>query len=100
MSAVPMDFGFYVLTLVLTLGLGFLTYQDRLFGVCGILVGFVSGAFLYASNANIQYNSVYSVTGTAVIPYAIIIVIVTALDISILLHISRENNRVLRDGDA
>ena len=90
-----MDFGLYVLSVVLTLGFGFLTYQDRLFGVAGILTGFSMGAFLYTQQT-IVYNSVYSdSTTTTILPHIIILFIVTILDIAILLDVQRRNKETI-----
>ena len=90
-----MDFGLYVLSVVLTLGFGFLTYQDRLFGVAGILTGFSMGEFLYTQQS-IEFNSVYTInTTTGVLPYIIILFIVTVLDIAILLYVQRINKQTI-----
>lgn len=90
-----MDWGLYVLTDVLVIGLGLLSYQDRLFGVAGILVGFIVGAFIYNDNTTtgITFNSSYSQTGNAVLPYLIILVVLIILDIAIILHISAQNKQ-------
>ena len=92
-----MDFGLYVLSLVLSLGLGFLTYQDRLFGVAGILIGFLMTAIV-GNDGTIKFNSVYSVTGAnAIMPYIVILIVVTILDIMILIHVNAEHKILDRD---
>ena len=86
-----MDWGLFILFVVLTLGLGFLSYQDRLFGIAGILLGFLGGAYIYNDNGTtgITYSNTYSVTGAGVIPYLLILFVLIILDITIVVSITR-----------
>ena len=89
-----MDWGLYVLIDVLVIGLGLLSYQDRLFGVAGVLIGFLGGAYVYGdATTGITFNSGYSETGANVIPYLIIIFVLVILDIAILMSITHEMNK-------
>ena len=85
-----MDWGLYILFQVLGIGLGFLAYQDRLFGTAGMLLEFICGAFIYNDNGTtgITFNSTYSITGVAVIPYLLIVFVIFILDLAIVLTIS------------
>lgn len=90
-----MDFGLYVLSLVLIIGLGFLTYQDRLFGVAGTLLGFLMTAIV-GFDGTIKYNSVYSVSGAnPIMPYIVIMVVITILDVMILIHVNSQRKSLL-----
>lgn len=65
-----MDEIIYLTILIATLGLGLLTYVDRLFGIIGLFIGLIGGLYLLNSGTLIT-NRVYDATNAVWISYPV-----------------------------
>ena len=87
-----MDFTVYLLGVLLTFGFGILAYQDRVYGIFGMLMGFVWVAFEIHDTNLIVAGTTYTmqiVGGTFQLSLVLLFMLVL-LDIMVYNHVSKQ----------
>lgn len=84
-----MDFVLYLLGLLFIFGFGILAYQDRFFGIIGIITGFVFAAFLVHDGSIIIAGTTYTGASSSFELSAIVIFVMVATDVSIYNHVNK-----------